>query len=77
MARIHGNGGEMASRFENGARELGDKIGDTMESTFATVKDKVGEVGGKVGSFVKEHPVASLAAGVGIGLLFARMLTRR
>jgi hypothetical protein len=48
-----------------------------MESTFATVKDKVGEVGGKVGGFVKEHPIASLAAGVGIGLLVARMLTRR
>jgi ElaB/YqjD/DUF883 family membrane-anchored ribosome-binding protein len=73
MANIHGNGGEMASRFENGARELSDK----MESTFETVKDKVGEVSGKIGGFVKEHPVASLAAGVGIGLLFARMLTRR
>jgi ElaB/YqjD/DUF883 family membrane-anchored ribosome-binding protein len=73
MARIHGNGGEMRSSFENGARELGDK----MESTFETVKDKVGEVGGKIGGFVKEHPVASLAAGVGIGVLFARMLTRR
>ncbi len=73
MARIHGNGGEMSSRFENGARELGDK----MEHGFETVKDKVGEVGGKIGSFVKEHPVMSLAAGVGIGLLFARMLTRR
>lgn len=73
MAKIHGNGGELTSRFENGARELGDK----MESTFETVKDKVGEVGGKIGGFVKEHPVASLAAGVGIGLLFARMLSRR
>jgi ElaB/YqjD/DUF883 family membrane-anchored ribosome-binding protein len=73
MVKIHGNGGDLASSFENGARELG----DTMEHTFETVKDKVGEVGGKIGSFVKEHPVASLAAGVGIGLLFARMLTRR
>lgn len=73
MAKIHGNGGEMASRLDNGARELGEK----MESTFETVKDKVGEVGGRIGGFVKEHPVASLAAGVGIGLLFARMFTRR
>jgi len=73
MAKIHGNGGEMASSFENGARELGDK----MEQGFEAVKDKVGEVGGKIGSFVKEHPVISLAAGVGIGLLFARLLTRR
>jgi len=73
MANIHGNGGEMASRFENGAREIGEK----MESTFETVKDKVGEVSGKVGGFVKEHPVASLAAGVGIGLLFARLFSRR
>jgi len=73
MANIHGNGGEMASRLENGAREIGEK----MESTFETVKDKVGEVSGKVGGFVKEHPVASLAAGVGIGLLFARLFSRR
>jgi ElaB/YqjD/DUF883 family membrane-anchored ribosome-binding protein len=73
MVKIHGNGGEMTGRLENGARELGDK----MESTFETVKDKVGEVGGKIGSFVKEHPVMSLAAGVGIGVLFARMLSRR
>lgn len=73
MGKLHGNGGDLSSRFDNGARE----IGETMENTFATVKDKVGEVGGKIGGFVKEHPVASLAAGVGIGLLFARMLTRR
>lgn len=73
MAKIHGNGGELTSRLDNGARELGDR----MEATFETVKDKVGEVSGKIGGFVKEHPVASLAAGVGIGLLFARMLTRR
>ena len=73
MANIHGNGGEMASRIEHGAREMGEKL----ESTFETVKDKVGEVGGRVGGFVKEHPIASLAAGVGIGLLFARMFTRR
>jgi ElaB/YqjD/DUF883 family membrane-anchored ribosome-binding protein len=73
MGKLHESGSELTSKFENGARELGDK----MESTFETVKDKVGEVSGKVGSFVKEHPVASLAAGVGIGLLFARMLTRR
>jgi len=72
MAKLQGNGGELTSKFENGARELGDR----MESTFETVKDKVGEVGGKIGGFVKEHPVASLAAGVGIGLLFARLLTR-
>jgi ElaB/YqjD/DUF883 family membrane-anchored ribosome-binding protein len=73
MAKIHGNGGELRGQFENGAREIGDR----MESTFETVKDKVGEVGSRVGGFVKEHPIASLAAGVGIGLLFARMLTRR
>lgn len=73
MGKLHGNGGDLSSRFDNGAREIGEK----MENTFATVKDKVGEVGGKIGGFVKEHPVASLAAGVGIGLLFARMLTRR
>lgn len=73
MGKLHGNGGDLGSRFENGTREIGER----MESTFETVKDKVGEVGGKVGSFVKEHPVASLAAGVGVGLLFARMLRRR
>ena len=74
MAKIHGNGGgDLSSRFENGAREIGDR----MENTFETVKDKVGEVSGRVGGFVKEHPVASLAAGVGIGLLFARLFTRR
>lgn len=73
MAKIHGNGGELRSQFENGAREIGEK----MESTLETVKDKVGEVSGKVGGFVKEHPIASLAAGLGIGLLFARMFTRR
>lgn len=73
MGKLHGNGGDIGTAYENGTRELADK----MESTFATVKDKVGEVGGKVGGFVKEHPIASLAAGVGIGLLVARMLTRR
>lgn len=73
MAKIHGNGGELRSQFEHGAREIGDK----MESTFETVKDKVGEVGGRIGGFVKEHPIASVAAGVGIGLLVARMLTRK
>jgi hypothetical protein len=73
MGKLHGNGGDLGTRFENGTRELGDR----MESTFATVKDKMGEVGGRVGGFVKEHPIASLAAGVGIGLLFARMFTRR
>jgi ElaB/YqjD/DUF883 family membrane-anchored ribosome-binding protein len=47
-----------------------------MEST----RDREGqgqEVSGKLGGFVKEHPVASLAAGVGIGVLFARLLSRR
>ncbi len=73
MGKLHGNGGDLGTGYENGTRELADR----MESTFATVKDKVGEVGGKVGGFVKEHPIASLAAGVGIGLLVARMLTRR
>jgi ElaB/YqjD/DUF883 family membrane-anchored ribosome-binding protein len=73
MGKLHGNGGDLSSRFDNGAREIGEK----MENTFETVKDKVGDIGGKIGGFVKEHPVASLAAGVGIGLLFARMLTRR
>lgn len=73
MAKIHGNGGELGARFENGTREIGER----MEHTLETVKDKATELGGKVGGFVKQHPVASLAAGVGIGLLFARMLTRR
>jgi ElaB/YqjD/DUF883 family membrane-anchored ribosome-binding protein len=73
MAKMHGNGGEMASRFENGTRELGEK----MEATLETVKDRMSEVSGRIGGFVKEHPVMSLAAGVGIGLLVARMLTRR
>lgn len=74
MGKLHGNGGEhLGSRFENGTGELKEK----METTFENVKDRMGEVGGRIGSFVKEHPVASLAAGVGIGLLFARMLSRR
>ena len=73
MGKLHGNGGDLGTRFEHGTRELGDK----MEATFDTVKEKVSEVGGRIGGFVKEHPVASLAAGVGIGLLVARMFTRR
>lgn len=76
MAKIHGNGGDLGAlgdKLENGAREIGDK----MESTFETVKEKVGEVGGKLGGFVKEHPLMSLAAGVGIGVLFGRLMTRR
>ena len=73
MAKIHGNGGDLGTHLENGARDIAEK----METSFETVKDKVGELSHKVGGFVKEHPVMSLAAGVGVGLLFARMLTRR
>jgi ElaB/YqjD/DUF883 family membrane-anchored ribosome-binding protein len=73
MSKIHGNGGDLGDRLESGARDLGAR----MESSFETVKDRVGELGGRIGGLVKEHPMVSLAAGVGIGFLFGRLMTRR
>lgn len=73
MAKIHGNGGDLGDRLESGARDLGAR----MESSFESVKDRFGEVSGRIGGLVKEHPLASLAAGLGIGFLFGHLMTRR
>ncbi|HKE13591.1 MAG TPA: hypothetical protein VKB80_01915 [Kofleriaceae bacterium] len=72
----HGNGGEMLrDRVEEGARAVGDEV----QRTYFRVRDRAADVGGRAVGFTKDHPLAiigSLAAGVGIGLLIARMVRR-
>jgi len=69
MGNIHGNGGGL----DNGVRNVTEKV----ESTFENLRDKFEGVGGKIGGLVRQHPVASIAAGVGIGVLVAKLLTRK
>jgi ElaB/YqjD/DUF883 family membrane-anchored ribosome-binding protein len=73
MGKIHGNGGDISSSFDNGVRNVTEKMG----TTFENLRDRFEGVGGKIGGLVRQHPVASLAAGVGIGVLVAKLLTRK
>ena len=86
MAKMHGNGGEagsMRGTFEERMRDVGEKAGsryedvkETMRGRMGEMKDTMGEMGGRVGGMVREHPVATILAGVGIGFLVGRLLSR-
>lgn len=73
----HGNGGEaLLHRVEDGARSVGHGI----ENAYVRVRDTATDAGSRAVGFAREHPVATIAtmaAGVGIGLFIARMLQDR
>ena len=86
MAKMHGNGGEagsMRGTFEERMRGVGEKAGaryedvkETMKGTMGDMRETMGEMSGRVGGMVREHPVATILAGVGIGFLVGRLLSR-
>jgi hypothetical protein len=74
--RRHGNGGEaLLNRVEEGARAVGEGVG----SAFGKVREYAVDSGGRAVGYTREHPLATittLAAGVGLGLILARMFQR-
>lgn len=73
--RRHGNGGELLEQVEDSVRAVGEGLGHT----FTRVRDGATDVGGRAVDFTKDHPLAilgSMAVGVGIGFVIARMLQR-
>jgi ElaB/YqjD/DUF883 family membrane-anchored ribosome-binding protein len=75
MGRVSGNGGEATMRdtFERGTRVASEKL----ETAFEDVRDRAMTVGNRAVSFAKEHPVAAVAAGLGVGVIIAGLLRRR
>lgn len=74
--RRHGNGGEaLLNRVEEGARAVGEEV----QGYIGRVRDFATDTGGRAVGYTREHPLATittLAAGVGLGLIIARMFQR-
>lgn len=81
MGQIYGNGGEiLRDTFEKGTRMASEKLDtatEKLETAFADVRDRAMTVGNRAVSFAKEHPVATIAAGLGLGVLLAGLIRRR
>lgn len=75
MGRVYGNGGESTMRdtFEKGTRVAGKKL----ETAFEDVRERAMTMGNRAVGFAKDHPVAAIAAGLGVGVLIAGLLRRR
>jgi ElaB/YqjD/DUF883 family membrane-anchored ribosome-binding protein len=78
MGKYQGNGGEAGS-LRHGFERTGERMkeaGERIESAYEDVRERMSEVGGRVGGMVREHPMMAILAGVGIGFLVGRLLSR-
>ena len=73
MARMHGDMGELKSRAQHGVHA----IGEQMSGAYEQVRGGMENVGGRATGFVRDRPVVSVLAGVGIGLLIGKLISSR
>ncbi|HLU68678.1 MAG TPA: hypothetical protein VKZ63_20495 [Kofleriaceae bacterium] len=82
MGRIHRNGGEsgsMRGTFGRGLRGATERMrgaGEHMGESVEGMREHVSEMGGRFGGMVREHPMMAIVAGVGLGFLVGRLLSR-
>jgi ElaB/YqjD/DUF883 family membrane-anchored ribosome-binding protein len=65
MARFGGNGGEMKHDVQ-----------EQIQEVYGEVREKVEEASGRLAELVRDRPMTSILAGVGIGFLIGKLLSR-
>lgn len=72
MAKMHGDMGELKTRAQDRAHAIGEQVSGAYEQ----VRGQMEHVGGRATGFVRERPVVSVMAGVGIGLILGMLIRR-